>query len=135
MYGHLFSRKILIGGKLFIDDLNSATSIQIDLFRSSLTWSYDSAKYKNENPFYNLFASNFFPKIITSGGENLNTHEKLTNWINNLYQDDTVEIISYNNLVPISRLKFDTTSSVDEKQPGVANFKEKLTLDNWVRDS
>ncbi|PKB93478.1 hypothetical protein RhiirA5_441180, partial [Rhizophagus irregularis] len=129
MYGHLFPRKILIGGKLFIDDLKSTTSTQIDMFKSFLTWAYDSAKYKKEIPFNNFTALKFFPKITTSDGENLNTYDKLTNWMNNLYQKNSDIIISYNNLIPISELRFGkSSSSVNEMQPGVANFKEKLSL-------
>ncbi|CAB5215452.1 unnamed protein product [Rhizophagus irregularis] len=136
MYGHLFPRKILIGGKLFIDDLKSATSTQIDMFKSFLTWVYDSAKYKKTIPFNNFTALKFFPKITTSDGENLNTYDKLTNWMNNLYQKNSDIIISYNNLVPISELRFGkSSSSVNEMQPGVANFKEKLSLREWVKDS
>ncbi|RGB40240.1 hypothetical protein C1646_753504 [Rhizophagus diaphanus] len=149
MYGHLLPRKILIGGKLFIDGLESVNSTQIDIFNSYLTWVYNSAKYKKGIPFNDLSAAqNHFPKITTTEGINLDTHEKLTDWMNNLYRDDTVEIISYNSLIPISQLKsdtisynnlvhiskFDTTSSlIDEKQPGVANFKEKLTLENLAK--
>jgi serine/threonine protein kinase len=139
MHGHLFPRRIIIGGKLFIDGLKSATSTQIDMFKSFLTWIYDLARYNKEIPFKNLPAiMNFFPKIITTDGENLNTHEELIDWMNNLYQDDAVEIISYNNLIPISQLKSDTISLVDEIQSiqsGVANFKEELTLENWAEDS
>ncbi|CAB4415370.1 unnamed protein product [Rhizophagus irregularis] len=135
LYGHLLPRKILIGGKLFIRDLKSATCTQIEIFSSYLNWAYDLTKSKKEIPFDNLSALNFFPKILTLDGTNLDTHEKLSDWMNNLYQNDTVEIISYNNLVPISQLKFDKISLVDEIQPGVANFKEKLTLENWVKNS
>ncbi|PKY47152.1 hypothetical protein RhiirA4_521909, partial [Rhizophagus irregularis] len=135
MYGHHFPRKIFIGGKLFIDGLKSFTSTQIDIFITYLTWIYNTAKYEKEIPFKNLSALNFFPKILTPDGINLNSHEKLTKWMNDLYQDDTVEIISYNNLVPIYQLKSDKISLVNEIQPGVANFKEKLTLENWVKNT
>ncbi|CAB4414905.1 unnamed protein product [Rhizophagus irregularis] len=135
MYGHLLPRKILIGGKLFIHGLESVNSNQIDIFNSYLTWVYNSAKYKKEIPFNLSVAQNFFPKITTTDGINLDTHEKLTDWMNNLYQDNTIEIISYNNLVPTSQLKFDTKSFIDEVQPGVANFKKKLTLEDWVKYS
>ncbi|EXX75676.1 Rad53p [Rhizophagus irregularis DAOM 197198w] len=135
MYGHLVPRKILIGGKLFIDGLESVNSTQIDIFNSYLTRIHDSAKHKKEIQLNDSSALNFCPKIITTDGINLDTHEKLTDWMNNLYQDDTGEIISYNNLVPISQLKFDTKPFIDEKQPGVANFKEKLTLENWAQNS
>ncbi|RGB40086.1 hypothetical protein C1646_664136 [Rhizophagus diaphanus] len=133
MYGHLFPIKILIGNKLFFNGLESVNSKQIGIFYSYLTWACDSAKNKKVIPFNNLAATrNFFPKIITTDGINLDTHEKLTDWMNNLYQDDTDKIISNNNFVP---LKFDTTSLVDEKQLGVDNFKEELTLENWVKYS
>ncbi|CAB4488102.1 unnamed protein product [Rhizophagus irregularis] len=95
----------------------------------------DKGKYKKEISFDNLSALDFFPKILTSDGINLDTREKLTDWMNNLFHDDRVEIISYNNLVPISQLKSETILLEDEIQPGVANFKEKLTLENWVKNS
>ncbi|CAB5190869.1 unnamed protein product [Rhizophagus irregularis] len=133
MHGHLFPIRILIGDKLFINGLESVNSKQIDIFYSYLTWAYDSAKNKKEILFNNLpAAQNFFPKITTTDGKNLDTHEKLTDWMNNLFQDDTDKIISNNNLV---QLKFDTTSFADKKQSGVANFKEELTLENWVEYS
>ncbi|CAB4488115.1 unnamed protein product [Rhizophagus irregularis] len=137
MYGHIFSKRILIGGKLFIDGLKSATSRQIDLFASFLTWAYDSARYRKENPFSNLSAMKFFPKITTLEEEEIDTPSKLINWINNLYQKNMASIISYRNLVPISELRFGTsssTSSSNEKQPGVANFKGELSLEEWVKD-
>jgi serine/threonine protein kinase len=137
-YGHLFTKKILVGGKLFINDLISATSTQTDSFKFFLTWVYDSAKYSKENPFNNLTGSNFLAKIRTLDGEDLNTCEKLTNWMNNLYQNDIVDIISYNNLIPISELRSTAPSlidEIDEKQPGVANFREKLSFYEWVGDS
>ncbi|RGB40275.1 hypothetical protein C1646_663991 [Rhizophagus diaphanus] len=135
IYGHLFPRKILIGGKLFIDDLNSATLKQIDTLKFFLTWAYNSVKHKKETPFNNLSVLNFFPKMVTLDGQDLNTCEKLINWMKNLYQVDITDTISYNDLVPISQLKFDSTSSIDEKLPGIANYEKKLNLDDWVGDS
>src|SRR5438034_600646 len=77
MYGHLFAKKILIGGKLFINDLESITSTQINMFKYFLSLAYDSAKNEKESPFNNLSASNFFPKIVTSDGENLHVPKEL----------------------------------------------------------
>ncbi|GBC08653.1 hypothetical protein RclHR1_00830004 [Rhizophagus clarus] len=134
-YGHLFPKKILIGGKLFIGDLNSATSTQIDMFKFFLTCVYDSIKNKRENPFKYLSTLNFIPKIMTSNRENLDSYEKLINWMNNLFQDVSTDIISYEDLIPISQLKLNTISLIDEKLPGIFNFKEKLTLDDWVGNS
>src|SRR5205823_3864356 len=91
IYGHLFARKVLVGGKLFIDDFKPATPTQTDMFKSLLTWAYNLAKYSKVNPFNNLSAPDFFPKIRTLDGENLNTYEKLTNWMNNLYKNNMVD--------------------------------------------
>jgi hypothetical protein len=134
-YGHLFSRKILIGGKLFIDDLKP-DSPQIDMFKSLLTWVYDSAKYKKEFPFSYLTNIKFFPKVTTLEEEKLDTLSKLVSWMNNLYQKNMASIISYNNLVRVSELRFGTTSLlVNEIQPGVANYKDESSLKEWVKDS
>uniref|UniRef100_U9SFS3 Uncharacterized protein n=1 Tax=Rhizophagus irregularis (strain DAOM 181602 / DAOM 197198 / MUCL 43194) TaxID=747089 RepID=U9SFS3_RHIID len=136
-YGHLYARKVLVGGKLFIDDFNSATSDQIDMFKSLITWAYDSSKYDKKIPFDNISFPDFFPNIRTSDKENLNTLDKLTNWMDNLYQKNMTVIISYNDLIPISELRSSTTSqsSIDEKQPEIANFKGRYSLKEWVRDS
>ncbi|RGB27235.1 hypothetical protein C1646_719147, partial [Rhizophagus diaphanus] len=72
-------------------------------------------------------------------GEVLNTHKKLTKWMDDLYQKKTATIISYNNLIPINQLRYstlpiDNLESFNEKQPGVANFKERLTLEEWIGD-
>ncbi|RIA81544.1 hypothetical protein C1645_790200, partial [Glomus cerebriforme] len=136
IYGHFFMRKVLIGGKLFIN-FKSAASKQIDSFISLLIWTYNSAKYNKENPFNNLSALSFFPNIKTLKGEVLNTPDKLANWMNDLYQKNIADVISYNNLVPISELRFSTSpeDTFHEKQPGVFNFKERLSLKEWVGDS
>ncbi|POG63175.1 hypothetical protein GLOIN_2v1688945, partial [Rhizophagus irregularis DAOM 181602=DAOM 197198] len=75
----------------------------------------------------------------TLDGKKLNTHEELTSWMNNLYQKKMVNIISYDELVPISRSERDTSLEdgdeiFKEIQPGVANFEEKLSLEEWVGD-
>ncbi|CAB5386230.1 unnamed protein product [Rhizophagus irregularis] len=135
-YGHLFAKKVLMGGKIFIDDFKPETSMQADIFKSFLTVAYESAKYDKKNPFNNLSSLNFFPKIRTSDGDDLDAPYKLANWINILYQKDMPDIISYNDLIPISELSSSaTTLIIDEKQPGIVNFKERLSLKKWVGDS
>ncbi|GBC04293.1 hypothetical protein RclHR1_00560020 [Rhizophagus clarus] len=134
-YGHLFAKKVLIGDKIFIDDFKPATSTQSDIFKSFLTMAYDSAKYNKKIQFNNL-SLNFFPKIRTSDGEYLNEPYKLANWMNNLYQRKIPDIISYNDLIPISELNSSTaSSSIGEKQQGITNFKERLSLKEWVGNS
>ncbi|POG73919.1 hypothetical protein GLOIN_2v1580744, partial [Rhizophagus irregularis DAOM 181602=DAOM 197198] len=57
--------------------------------------------------------------------------------MNNLYQNKKIDIISYS-LIPISQLSLkkllliDELESFNEKQPGVVNFEEKLSLKKWI---
>jgi TPR repeat protein len=137
LYGHLFARKTLIGGKLFIKELNLATLTQIENFMFYITWAYKSAKYGIENPINNLLISYYLPRIHTLDGLLLDTPEKISNWLNDLYHKHMFDIISYEDLIPVSQLKNNPSSgksfeTLIEKQPGVANFKEKLSLKEWV---
>ncbi|CAB4426304.1 unnamed protein product [Rhizophagus irregularis] len=141
LYGDCFARKVLAGGQLFIIDFNSATQTQVDILKFYLLSIYNSAKYSIEIQFNNLFPLDLLPKLITLDGEKINTHEKLTNWMNNLYRNRMVNIISYEDLISISQLKHNISfvdsdlETFKEKQPGVSNFKEKLSLDEWVGDA
>jgi hypothetical protein len=140
LYGDCFARKVLVGGQLFIIDFNSATPTQVDILKFYLYCIYNSTKYSTEFQFNSLFTLNILPKLVTLDGEKLNTHEELTNWMNNLYQENIVNIISYDKLIPISQLERNTSlvngdETFKEKQPGVANFKERLSLEKWVGDA
>ncbi|CAB4426330.1 unnamed protein product [Rhizophagus irregularis] len=139
LYGDFFARKVLTGGQLFIIDFNSATPTQIDTLKFYLYCVYNSAKYPTDFQFSSLFTLNTLPKLVTLDGEKLNTHEELTSWMNNLYQKKMVNIISYDELIPISRSERDTSLEdggeiFKEIQPGVANFEERLSLEEWVGD-
>ncbi|RIA91161.1 hypothetical protein C1645_822474 [Glomus cerebriforme] len=112
LYGHFFARKTLIGGKLFIKNLDFATSTpstQLDILKYHLFYVYNLAK-------------------LTLDGEELDTYEKLTIWMNNLHQKRMINIISYNNLIPISQLTCNTSLIYDlsERQLGFTNFEERL---------
>jgi hypothetical protein len=140
LYGDCFARKFLVGGQLFIIDFNSATPTQVDILKFYLYCIYNSTKYPTEFQFNSLFTLNILPKLVTLDGEKLNTHEELTNWMNNLYQKNVVNIISYDKLIPISQLERNISlvngdETFKEKQPGVANFKEKLSLKKWVGEA
>ncbi|CAB5369916.1 unnamed protein product [Rhizophagus irregularis] len=159
LYGHFFARKVSVGNKLFIKEFNSATQTQIGILKFYLLCAYNIAKYSIEIQFQNLFTLDLLPKMETSDGEELNTYEKLVKWVNNLYpqktsdekklnthawvnklcQDNKIDIISYGNFVTTSDLRCSILSiydseTFDEKQPGIINFKEKLSLENWVMD-
>jgi hypothetical protein len=74
---HFFTRKILIGGKLFIKEFSSTTRTQSDVLKFYLFCAYNSSKYSTEIQFNNLFDLNLLPKIVTLNGEELNTYENL----------------------------------------------------------
>ncbi|CAB4378635.1 unnamed protein product [Rhizophagus irregularis] len=135
LYGHIFARKTLIGGKLFIKELNLATLTQIDLFKSYIFWAYNSAKHNIENPINDLPIS-YLPRINTLDGLLLDTPEKISNWFKDLYQNNVFDIISYKNLIPVTQFKNNplTEENFEEKQPGVANFKEELSLKQWIKN-
>src|SRR5205085_2275929 len=63
-YEHIFAKKFLAGGQLFIKNLASAR--QMDILKFYLVWAYDSAKKNNETPFNNPFDIHFLPRIETS---------------------------------------------------------------------
>jgi hypothetical protein len=164
LYGHDFARKVSVGSKLFIKEFNSATQAQIDILKFYLFCAYNLAKYSIEVQFNNLFPLNLLSRIETLDGEELNTYEKLVkwmsnlypkktlygkepnshegllNWINNLFQMKKIDVISYDSFVPTSRLRY-TISSIydhetfDERQPGIINFKERLSIEDWVGDA
>ncbi|CAB5373518.1 unnamed protein product [Rhizophagus irregularis] len=132
-FGLFFARKISVGGKLFIKEFSSAGRTQIDVLKFYLLCAYNSSKYSTEIQFNKLFGLNILPNIVTLGGEELNTHEKLIEWMNNLYQNKMIDIIAYYNLIPISQSSHKKLLiDVNEKQPGVVNFKEKLSLKKWI---
>ncbi|CAB4376452.1 unnamed protein product [Rhizophagus irregularis] len=80
-----FAKKILAGGRLIIKETSTATQTQIDILKFYLFCAYNLAKYSIEVQSNNLFTLILLQKMKTLNGEEINTHEKLTNWINNLY--------------------------------------------------
>ncbi|GBC32495.1 Piwi domain-containing protein [Rhizophagus irregularis DAOM 181602=DAOM 197198] len=141
MYDHLvFSKRFIIGQRLYIDNLSSFTSKQIYTFKLFLIWALDSAKSIVKNQFNDFFSLNFFPKIRTFDEKSLNNPEELIEWMNNLYQEKELnekelDVIFYNDLIPLSELNFDISSFANGKQPGVVNFKKKMSLETWIRNS
>jgi hypothetical protein len=137
IYDHLvFAKKYTMGQKLFIDDLSSYTSQQINTFKLFLIWALDSAKSvinDINDQFSDFFILNFFPKIRTLDEKSLNNPEELIKWIKNLYKEgEGYDVIFYNDFIPLSELNFDMSSFANGKQPGVVNFKEKMSLEMWI---
>ncbi|PKC09004.1 HCP-like protein [Rhizophagus irregularis] len=140
-YGHFFSEKVLVGGQLFIKDLNKATSIQIHHLKMHLNWAYNSAKYvKNQNQLCNINMQ-LEIKIETSDGKEITTTKELLNWMKRIYQENMIDVISY--LYPISVVKLkditqlveDNFEDFDEKVIKVANYKNRLNFNEWIKDS
>ncbi|CAG8724934.1 8560_t:CDS:1, partial [Funneliformis mosseae] len=129
----------LLGGKLFITYSTLVTKEDIEFLKYLLFWAYENAKDQknNENPFGKFSDLNYLPRVETSVGEKLNTLDKLVGWMNKLYREEKFEIISYSDLIPITQLKNNTKSgkAFDEIISGVNNFKNKLSLTDWIGDS
>ncbi|GBB86412.1 hypothetical protein RclHR1_12850005 [Rhizophagus clarus] len=177
LYGHIYVNEFLAGGQLLIKDFNSASLKQIDILKFYLIWAYNSAKNKNKIPFHNdYFDTLFLPRVETSHGMILNTPRKLYNWLYSLYQENIIDIISYNNFNSVSQLKKKsidilqilkrdiselfilqvkmetifqlkeistnvitqlreiTVNDLNEIQPGIANYKERLRLEEWIEN-
>ncbi|EXX70783.1 uncharacterized protein OCT59_019174 [Rhizophagus irregularis] len=137
LYGHFTARKFLVGSRLFIKDFNLATITQIDILKFYLYYVYHLTKCSTEIQFGDLFTLNLLPKIVTLDGEELDSHEKLTRWMDNLHQKKMIDIISYDNLTPLqlNTPSMDDLENFNEKQPGIIDFKEKLNLKEWVGDA
>ncbi|CAI2184104.1 5394_t:CDS:2, partial [Funneliformis geosporum] len=139
LYGHFFARNIVIGGKLFIKNSNLASTKQKGTLQTHLTGIYNFVKYNKENPFSNVDWYRL-PKVETLNGQVITSKKMLTDWMNNLYQMNMFDIISYNDIIPVFQLKPDILSIDDlddfkfsnEIQPGIVSFGEKLSFSKWT---
>ncbi|CAB4471259.1 unnamed protein product [Rhizophagus irregularis] len=147
LYGHFFARKILIGSKLFIKSKDSINSTQMDILKFYLFQAYNKVKYSIETQFNDLFALNTLPKMEILDKAKLNTYDKLIewmkilypqntldkeliDWINTLFQEEIIDIISYGDLISTSQLRNGTLDSI--KNYDNIQIKEKLSLKDWV---
>ncbi|EXX57343.1 Ack1p [Rhizophagus irregularis DAOM 197198w] len=147
-YGHIIAKKFIAGGQLFIKSFKDFPKHvqQVDILKFYLALAYNSAKNINgiKYDYFDLIRT-FLPRIETSSGKEIKTPKELANWMNDLYQNNTIEIISYNNIIPISKLtnKTLTVDNVNEnqlvdningRQPGIANYENKLKLKKWIEE-
>ncbi|CAB4378647.1 unnamed protein product [Rhizophagus irregularis] len=147
LYGHFFARKTLVGSKLFIKSQDLTTSTQMDLLKFYLFQAYNKVKYSIETQFNDLFALNTLPKMEILNETELNTYDKLIewmkilysqntldkeliNWINTLFQEEIIDIISYGDLISTSQLRNGTLDSI--KNYDNIQTKEKLSFKDWV---
>jgi hypothetical protein len=148
-HGHIFTKNFIAGGQLFIKNFKIFPKQvgQVYILKFYLALIYNLVKNNNEiklnNDYFDLM--HFLPGIETSSGKEIKTPKELANWMNDLYQNNTIEIISYNNVIPISQLNVETLSvdninekqtadNPNERQPGIANFEEKLSLEEWIEE-
>ncbi|GBC10193.1 hypothetical protein RclHR1_09420001 [Rhizophagus clarus] len=148
-----FTKKISVGDKLFIKESSLITQTQIDILKFYLFCAYNLTKYSIEVQSNNLFTLNLLLRMETMDGKEINTHEKLTEWMNNLCLQKTldekkpnyheelirqmkiIDIISYSNVAskPQSEYKkLDDIESDDQRQLGINNFEERLYLEDWI---
>ncbi|PKC62959.1 hypothetical protein RhiirA1_538117 [Rhizophagus irregularis] len=138
LYGHFLASKFLVGNQLFIKDFNLANLTKRNILKFYLFHVYNLAKCSAEIQINNVFTLNLLPKIVTLDGKELDTHEKFVKWMNELHQKKLLYLTSYDDLIPISQLRSSSIDESDEfeifneKQPGVADFKEKLSLEEWL---
>ncbi|EXX70781.1 uncharacterized protein OCT59_019176 [Rhizophagus irregularis] len=138
LYGHFLASKFLVGNQLFIQDFNLANSTQRNILKFYLFHVYNLAKCSAKIQMNSIFTLNLLPKIVTLDGKELDTHEKFVKWMNELHQKKSLYLSSYDDLIPISQLRSSSIDESDEseifneKQPGVADFKEKLSLEEWL---
>jgi hypothetical protein len=129
-YGHILANEFLAGGQLFIKNFNLASSKQIEILKFYLIWAYNSVKNNDEIEFNNnSFELRF---LQDSNGEDIKTPKELADWMKNLYQENTIEIISYKNFNDIFQLKNSNRIPKDfENQPGI----KKSSLTEWEKNS
>jgi hypothetical protein len=137
LYDHFIARKFSVGNQLFIKDFHLATTTQIDILKFYLFHIYYLTKCSTEIQLDELFTLNLIPKIVTSDGELLDTHEKVVKWMNELHQKRIIDIISCDTLTPLqhSTSSIDDLETFNEIQLGITGFKEKLNLEEWVGDA
>ncbi|PKY51973.1 hypothetical protein RhiirA4_495361 [Rhizophagus irregularis] len=138
-YGHFYSDKVLVGGQLFIKDFNTT---QIQFLKMHISWAYNLVK-SEENRSYNFINLQIEPRVETWDGKEIKTTEKLINWMNKIYQENVIDVIAYINPLRVSDLKGSkanvqpTSDSRDFNEIiiKVSNYKDRLNLDEWVKDS
>ncbi|CAG8734316.1 9493_t:CDS:2, partial [Dentiscutata erythropus] len=134
-YGHFIARKLLAGGKLIIRNFTKANSIQVESLKSHLVWTLDASNLQKENPFKNIVFD--FPIIETTEQKFLKTSEDLIKWMKDLYEDNTVEIISYEEVVPIYTFlknKELIETFTNRLVPEISDMHEELTFKDWISD-
>ncbi|GBC51776.2 kinase-like domain-containing protein [Rhizophagus irregularis DAOM 181602=DAOM 197198] len=148
-HGHIFAKNFIAGGQLFIKNFKvfSSQVKQINILKFYLALTYNSAKNNSGIQFNSSHFDlmHFLPRIETSSGKEIRTPKELSNWMNDLYQNNIIEIISYNNIIPISKLTNETLTidnvnenqlvdNFNERQPGIANFEDRLSLEEWIEE-
>ncbi|KAF0370203.1 Serine/threonine protein kinase [Gigaspora margarita] len=138
-YGQLFSRKRLSGGKLIIRNFANAKPTQVIHLKLHLVWALDAIYSQKENPFKD--ATNFdFPMIETTNQKILKTPKDLNEWIKRIYDDNLVEIVSYEEVVPIFTFlenvyyTYNSESFINRLVPGISNKHKEITFENWIGD-
>ncbi|CAB4412814.1 unnamed protein product [Rhizophagus irregularis] len=145
-HGHIIAKSFIAGGQLFFKNFKDFPKHiqQVDTLKFYLALAYNSAK-NNNGIKYDCFdmIHTFLPRIETSSGQEIKTPKELANWMNDLYQNNNIEIISYYDIIPINQSNVKTFSTdnenkmadnFNERQPGIANYENKLSLKEWIEE-
>ncbi|CAG8469559.1 14925_t:CDS:2 [Gigaspora margarita] len=137
-YGHFYAKKLLAGGKLILRNFGDAKSVQVEHLKSHLIWALNSYKSQKENPFESTKIIDF-PIIETTNGNFLKIPKDLAKWIKRLYEDNFVEIISYEEIVPVLALLKKVIHNNNSESaftnrliPGISNKHLEFTLNEWI---
>ncbi|CAB5345074.1 unnamed protein product [Rhizophagus irregularis] len=146
-HGHIIAKKFIAGGQLFFKNFKDFPKHvqQVDVLKFYIALAYNSAKNNNNGINCDNFdlIDTFLPRIETSSGKEIKTPKELANWMNDLYQNNTIEIISYDDITPINQSNVKTFSTdnenkmadnSNERQPGIANYENKLSLKEWIEE-
>ncbi|CAG8463643.1 22207_t:CDS:10 [Gigaspora margarita] len=130
--------KLDLNRKLILRNFADANSVQIEHFKSHLAWALDSHQSQRENPFEDATIFDF--PIIETTNKNLKNPKDLSMWIRRLYEDNVVEIISYEEIVPIftflEKVEYTYISDtfINRLIPGISNKHQEITLNDWIED-
>ncbi|CAG8706864.1 28433_t:CDS:2, partial [Dentiscutata erythropus] len=134
-YGHFFVNKLLVGGRLIIRNFDNAKLDQVEDLKSHLAWAFYASRSLKENPMENVIVDDFL--VFETSDNNIQSPKDLTKWMKSLYEDNVVEIISYEDVIPIFTLLDHHKINGFTKRlvPGITHKHKELTFKKWLSDT
>ncbi|CAG8835420.1 15969_t:CDS:2, partial [Gigaspora margarita] len=134
-YGHFFANKILVGGILIIRNFVNAKMDQVEYLKSHLAWAFYASRSINENPMEKVIIDDI-PVIETTDGF-IQSPKDLAAWMKSIYEDNVVEIISYEEVNPIFTIMDRRNINRFTKRlvPGITHKHKELTFKIWLNNT